>query len=840
MSGNDDLDSQRGVAEPRAFAFVSPPDITYDPPPELARRWAESDALTARQLGTVRLACQALLRPPGAFFLGDGPGCGKTRVLAGVAACRGEATTVWVVPNLALKRKAMLEIRLLGVETPVALLSYAQLAAYSPPEGAPFLLLLDEAHLCRHEGKAASAARRLQEQAAGVVYSTATPASEVAALGYMSRLRLWGDETSFADFDAFQRALRRWGLGAAELLALDLKRRGLYSCVRLPEAPVRDLELSPTPALERLFDACAAAWRSPPHQQQPGSFAHRLLFFQRLAPALKARLLADRWRRDLAEGFAVVAVVQGTGAAAAREEKGSSQLLRCCRAAGVVPPPGLPEDALDEVRRALVPEPTAEISGRSGAERGFLREGSLRDLAAFRRGERRALVMSAAGTLGLDLTSPLPLRVYVLELPWTPEVLAQQLGRCHRLVTAGPPPECFAVSLRTFSERRVEAALARRGSTLGALSCADARCSVLADRLPWGPRLLRWVTLEMTLRLLRQRLGGRRCAPPTQTPEGDEARLLLLLRGESRAALFEAPSAAAFFDLAAALPRACAEAWLVPPWSPAAHALYPEAVRRAARTAAGHLSLRGRLPAPLVAHVLSFALGDDWDVEATLTSLGRGLDLLDEAQPRAFLDGCVGAPWAAQARLLRCCEEHAERCRQPPTALLRADDHVLRKHDRDAYAARFALEPQRRGRVLLRVEVRSEACAAEAPLLFLHRSLGRVMSAVAASDGRHWRLQLPGHPRPTGRDHASLADLLATEGAEALPLEGLRRYRRLEERELTRRALTAQGLCRRLLLAVQDPLSEWEHSLKVVLAAEDERGRPFVGLLLRETTPVAT
>jgi hypothetical protein len=831
----DDLDAQRGVAEPGAFAFVTPPDLVYDPPPELVRRWAESSALTARQLRTVRLACQALARPPAAFFLGDGPGCGKTRVLAGIAACHG-APVIWVVPNVALKQQALREMRLLGAAAAVTLLSYGQLASFAPPPCKRFLLLLDEAHLCRNEeGKAAAAARSLQALAAGVVYSTATPASEVRSLGYMFRLQLWGLGTAFADFDAFQRALRRWGLGAAELLALDLKRRGLYSCVRLPEVTVRALALAPTPALARLFDACAAAWSPRPGRE-------RLLFFQRLAPALKARLLADRWREDLAAGFAVVAVVQGTGAAAQRE---GSQLLRCCLQAGVVPPPGLPEDALDEVRHALWPEPVAEISGRVGGARGGDGQGSLRGLAAFRRGERRALVMSAAGTLGLDLTSPLPLRVYVLEMPWTPEVLAQQLGRCHRLVTAGRPPECYATSLCTFAERRVEAALTQRGSTLGALSCADASCTVLPG-LPWGPRLLRWVTLEMTLRLLRQRLGGdTRCPPPTQTAEGDVRRLLL--NGESRAALFEPEATAggsllrAFEALAAALPLACAEAWLAPPWTPQTHALYSETARAAARTAAAHLALRGRLPAPLVAHVLAFALGSDWDVEATLASLGRGVAFLDEARPRGFLDGCAGAPWAVQARLLRCCEEHAERCQPAPTALLHVVDHVLRRHHRGTYHASVTFEPERRGGcVRLRVVVRSEARATEVPLLFLHRRLGRLLGAVATADGRHW-MRLPGHVgHMAGRSYHSLAALLAAEASEELPVASLRRFRGLEAKELARRADVAAGLGRRLLLAVTDPLSEWEHSLKVVLAAEDERGRPFVGLLLRETSTAAT
>ena len=63
---------------------------------------------------------------------------------------------------------------------------------------------------------------------AGVVYVSATGASELDHLGYMSRLGLWGRGTSFVDNKDFSRSVGSKGVGAMELVAMDLKARGLF------------------------------------------------------------------------------------------------------------------------------------------------------------------------------------------------------------------------------------------------------------------------------------------------------------------------------------------------------------------------------------------------------------------------------------------------------------------------------------------------------------------------------------------------------------------------------------------------------------------------------------
>lgn len=44
----------------------------------------------------------------------------------------------------------------------------------------------------------------------------------------MTRLGLWGSGTSFTDFNQFIQAIEQRGVGAMELVAMDMKLRGMY------------------------------------------------------------------------------------------------------------------------------------------------------------------------------------------------------------------------------------------------------------------------------------------------------------------------------------------------------------------------------------------------------------------------------------------------------------------------------------------------------------------------------------------------------------------------------------------------------------------------------------
>lgn len=56
-------------------------------------------------------------------------------------------------------------------------------------------------------------------------------ATELRNMAYMVRLGLWGDKNGgFETFDTFKRVVGSWGVGAMELIAMDLKSRGMYLC----------------------------------------------------------------------------------------------------------------------------------------------------------------------------------------------------------------------------------------------------------------------------------------------------------------------------------------------------------------------------------------------------------------------------------------------------------------------------------------------------------------------------------------------------------------------------------------------------------------------------------
>lgn len=58
---------------------------------------------------------------------------------------------------------------------------------------------------------------------ARVVYASATGASEPRNMAYMTRLGIWGEGTPFPEFSDFISAVEKRGVGAMEVVAMDMK-----------------------------------------------------------------------------------------------------------------------------------------------------------------------------------------------------------------------------------------------------------------------------------------------------------------------------------------------------------------------------------------------------------------------------------------------------------------------------------------------------------------------------------------------------------------------------------------------------------------------------------------
>jgi hypothetical protein len=244
------------------------------------------------------------------FFLGDGTGAGKGRQIAAVIMDRwlaGERRHVWITKNEALLEDARRDWEALGgLPLDVQPLSRWKLGhLVSMSEGILFvtyptlrsgrvedtrldqilawagkhydgLIAFDEAHAMANalggsstRGKVKGSEQgivglRLQNHLprARVLYASATGASEIANLGYTSRLGLWGPETAFPTHEAFMTEIRAGGVAAMELVARDLKAQGLYLARALSFAGVEYeiLEHCLTEAQVRIYDAYADAW----------------------------------------------------------------------------------------------------------------------------------------------------------------------------------------------------------------------------------------------------------------------------------------------------------------------------------------------------------------------------------------------------------------------------------------------------------------------------------------------------------------------------------------------------------------------------------------------------
>ncbi|XP_020401317.1 protein FORGETTER 1 isoform X1 [Zea mays] len=269
------------VVETSSLSAVQPPEPTYKL--TIMKELDETNALSSLQIETIVYACQRHHHhlPTGAragFFIGDGAGVGKGRTVAGLIWenwQQGRHKALWISIGSDLKYDARrdlddvgakcvevhalnklpyskLDSKTFGITDGVVFVTYSSLIASSENRsrlqqlvqwcGSEFdgLLVFDECHKAKNlipeagsqptrTGKAVLEIQDMLPQAR-VVYCSATGASEPRNLGYMVRLGLWGDGTSFENFNQFLGALEKGGVGALELVAMDMKARGMYVC----------------------------------------------------------------------------------------------------------------------------------------------------------------------------------------------------------------------------------------------------------------------------------------------------------------------------------------------------------------------------------------------------------------------------------------------------------------------------------------------------------------------------------------------------------------------------------------------------------------------------------
>uniref|UniRef100_A0A8C7EK38 Protein strawberry notch homolog 2 n=1 Tax=Neovison vison TaxID=452646 RepID=A0A8C7EK38_NEOVI len=366
------------VVETSTLSSVPPPDITYT----LALPASDSGALSALQLEAITYACQQheVLLPSGqraGFLIGDGAGVGKGRTVAGIILenyLRGRKKSLWFSVSNDLKYDAERDLR--DIDAPgiaVHALSKIKYGDNTTSEGVLFatysaligesqaggqhrtrirqilewcgeafdgVIVFDECHKAKNASstKMGKAVLDLQNKLpqARVVYASATGASEPRNMIYMSRLGIWGDGTPFRTFEEFLHAIEKRGVGAMEIVAMDMKVSGMYIARQLSFSGVtfRIEEIPLSPAFERVYNRAALLWAEAlgVFQQAAdwiglesrkslwGQFwsAHQR-FFKYLCVAAKVSRLVGLAREELARDKCVVIGLQSTGEARTRE-----------------------------------------------------------------------------------------------------------------------------------------------------------------------------------------------------------------------------------------------------------------------------------------------------------------------------------------------------------------------------------------------------------------------------------------------------------------------------------------------------------------------------------------
>ena len=249
------------------------------------------------------------------FLIGDGAGVGKGRTIAGCIFenyLKGRKRAIWVSVSNDLKYDAerdLGDIGATGVEVfSLSKMKYAKInsavnnnvrkgvlfSTYSAligesQSGGKYksrlkqvlhwcgddfdgLIVFDECHKAKNlcpsgagkPTKTGQTVLELQNQLpkARVIYASATGASEPKHMAYMVRLGIWGPGSPFRDFNEFLAAVEKRGVGAMEIVAMDMKLRGMYIARQLSFQGVtfRIDEVELSGKMRKIYDDSVDLW----------------------------------------------------------------------------------------------------------------------------------------------------------------------------------------------------------------------------------------------------------------------------------------------------------------------------------------------------------------------------------------------------------------------------------------------------------------------------------------------------------------------------------------------------------------------------------------------------
>ncbi|KAF4117879.1 protein strawberry notch homolog 2a isoform X1 [Onychostoma macrolepis] len=368
------------VVETNTLSSVPPPDITYTLSiPDCS---INSGLLSALQLEAIIYACQqheVILQngQRAGFLIGDGAGVGKGRTVAGIILenfLKGRKRALWFSVSNDLKYDAERDLKDINAPNiPVFALNKIKYGDTATSEGVLFatysaligesqaggqhrtrlkqildwckpnfdgVIVFDECHKAKNatSTKMGKAVLDLQSKLprARVVYASATGASEPKNMIYMSRLGIWGQGTPFKAFDDFLHAIEKRGVGAMEIVAMDMKVSGMYIARQLSFSGVsfRIEEITLDEEFKLVYNKAARLWAEAldlftraadtlglaSRKSLWGQFwSSHQRFFKYLCIAAKVRRLVELAHTEMQHGKCIVIGLQSTGEARTRE-----------------------------------------------------------------------------------------------------------------------------------------------------------------------------------------------------------------------------------------------------------------------------------------------------------------------------------------------------------------------------------------------------------------------------------------------------------------------------------------------------------------------------------------
>ncbi|KAL5282206.1 sno family protein [Megaselia abdita] len=384
------------VVETASLSSVEPSDVYYKL--SIPSETIDSGYLSALQLESITYASQAhdhLLADGNraGFLIGDGAGVGKGRTIAGVIYenyMKGRKKSLWISVSNDLKYDAERDLSDIGaskievhalnkfkyakissdinnnVRKGVIFSTYSALIGESNNKTGKYksrlkqilqwcgedfdgCIVFDECHKAKNlcpvgsskPTKTGKTVLELQKKLpkARVVYASATGASEPKNMAYMVRLGMWGPGTPFQSFNDFILAVEKRGIGAMEIVAMDMKLRGMYIARQLSFHGVtfKIEEVTLSKDFKKIYDQSVELWveamqkfteaaelidaESRMKKTMWGQFwSSHQRFFKYLCIAAKVNYVVSIAREAIKYGKCVVIGLQSTGEARTLEQ----------------------------------------------------------------------------------------------------------------------------------------------------------------------------------------------------------------------------------------------------------------------------------------------------------------------------------------------------------------------------------------------------------------------------------------------------------------------------------------------------------------------------------------